>query len=95
MASNLDCKGILINGGRFGIGFLAAAGALNQCAQVTIARRFEEKLNQARALLDRPMEMQKLGVASISDVEGYIVDARIFDHVGDRCSMHTWTAFCR
>lgn len=81
MASKLDGKKILIIGGSSGIGYATAAGALEQGAEVTIASRSEAKLNQARESLGRAVEIQKLDVASMSDVEGYFLKAPVFDHI--------------
>ena len=74
-------KHILVIGGSSGIGFATAAGALADGAKVTIASRSEEKLRNARVLLQGAVEARQIDVGDSASVSAFFEASPTYDHI--------------
>ncbi len=79
--STLDGKQVLVIGGSSGIGYSAAAGALEQGAIVTIASRSEEKLRRAKAGLHDKVKTRPIDVGDTNSVNTFFDDSPVYDHI--------------
>ncbi|MCX5819893.1 MAG: SDR family oxidoreductase [Deltaproteobacteria bacterium] len=79
--ATLNGKNVLVIGGSSGIGFATAAGALAAGAKVTIASRSEEKLRNAQALLQAPVEARQIDVADGASVSAFFDASPVYDHI--------------